>query len=151
MDIKSGNGYPSSALSNFAGHRFILDDVQCNSMEGFLQSLKFSNEEMQKHVCTLIGREAKYKGKHKNWWTNQTLYWKGKEYKRKSEEYQNLLDRAYQAMYDQSEKFRKALKATKNATITHSIGKSDPTRTILTEKEFCSRLFALREFGSLID
>jgi hypothetical protein len=36
MDIGSGKSYPSGALSNFAGHRFFLDDVQCNSMEGFL-------------------------------------------------------------------------------------------------------------------
>jgi len=66
MDIKSGYGWPASSLSNFAGHRFILDDVQCNSMEGFLQSLKFHNPDMQERVCTLIGKAAKFKGKIKN-------------------------------------------------------------------------------------
>lgn len=50
MDIGSGNGYPSSALSNFAPHPFILDGVEIASMEGFLQSLKFKNEEMQKYI-----------------------------------------------------------------------------------------------------
>ena len=43
MDIGSGNGYPSSALSNFAPHEFELDGVKCASMEGFLQSLKFKS------------------------------------------------------------------------------------------------------------
>lgn len=36
MDIGSGSGYPSSTLSNFAPHPFVMDGVECNSMEGFL-------------------------------------------------------------------------------------------------------------------
>ncbi len=40
MDIGSGKDWPSSALSNFSPHPFIIDGVECNSMEGFLQSLK---------------------------------------------------------------------------------------------------------------
>ena len=59
MDIGSGNGYPSAALSNFAPHPFVIDGVECASMEGFLQSLKFSNPDMQKEVCKLIGIKAK--------------------------------------------------------------------------------------------
>ena len=74
MDIGSGSGYPSSALSNFAPHRFVIDGVECVSMEGFLQSLKFQDIEMQKHVCTLVGKKAKFKGKKKKWWKTQTLY-----------------------------------------------------------------------------
>lgn len=66
MDIGSGNGYPESALSNFAPHPFIIDGVQCNSMEGFLQSLKFESIEMQNYVCSLVGKAAKFKGKRKN-------------------------------------------------------------------------------------
>ena len=31
MDIGSGNGYPESALSNFAPHKFTIDNVECNS------------------------------------------------------------------------------------------------------------------------
>ena len=60
-----------SALSNFAPHAFIIDGIECASMEGFLQSLKFSNPEMQKQVCTLVGKAAKFKGKKKKWY--QTL------------------------------------------------------------------------------
>ena len=56
MDIGSGNGYPESALSNFAPHKFTIDNVECNSMEGFLQSLKFKNPDMQKEVCKLVGK-----------------------------------------------------------------------------------------------
>jgi trimethylamine:corrinoid methyltransferase-like protein len=145
MNIGSGNGYPEASLSNFSPHRFVIDDVICSSMEGFLQSLKFSNPEMQKEVCKLIGKQAKYKGKHKKWWRTQTLYWQGKEYARNSEEYQTLLDRAYRAMFEQSESFRKALKASGSATLEHTIGRTKSSETILTQQEFCSRLTKLRE------
>ena len=45
--------------------------------------------------------------------------------------------------------FRKALEATKGCTLTHSIGKSDKTKTVLTQSEFCSRLTKLRDNGKL--
>lgn len=77
MDIGSQNGFPSSALSNFAPHPFEIDGVQCASMEGFLQSLKFQSIEMQNYVCTLVGIKAKNKGRKKNWYKTQTLYWRG--------------------------------------------------------------------------
>jgi len=143
MDIGSGNGYPSASLSNFAPHPFVLDSVSCNSMEGFLQSLKFENEDMQKYVCTLVGLQAKYKGKKKNWWTKQELYWQGVAIPRKSPEYQTLLDRAYDAL-SQNTGFAKALVSTQNATLTHEMGKSDQSHTVLTKQEFCSRLTKIR-------
>ena len=46
MDIGSGSGYPSANLSNFSPHPFVIDGVECNSMEGFLQSLKYENVEI---------------------------------------------------------------------------------------------------------
>ena len=143
MDIGSGNGYPSAALSNFAPHPFVLDGVEIASMEGFLQSLKFKNVDMQKYVCTLVGKAAKYKGKDKKWWQTQTLYWQGKEYKRDSKEYQLLLNRAYNALY-QNEGFKNALEASKPSILTHSIGKNDESKTVLTQSEFCGRLMKLR-------
>lgn len=144
MDIGSGNGFPCDALSNFAPHPFVIDGVECASMEGFLQSLKFSNPDMQKEVCKLVGKVAKFKGKPKKWYRTQTLYWMGKEYKRDSEEYQELLDRAYDAL-SQNTGFQRALLATGNATLTHSIGKNKQSETVLTVKEFVSRLYKIRD------
>lgn len=40
-----------------------------------------------------------------------------------------------------------ALRASGNSVLTHSIGKTDPRKTVLTAKEFCSRLTELRENG----
>ena len=150
MDIGSGNSYPSNALSNFAPHPFIIDGVECASMEGFLQSLKFKNPEMQRYVCTLVGKAAKFKGKNKKWWKEQKLYWQGVEYQRESKEYQILLNRAYNALY-QNEGFRRALEASKPAILTHSIGKTDETCTVLTQSEFCGRLMKLRAGIKLIE
>ena len=140
MDIGSGAGYPGAALSNFAPHPFVFDGVKVASMEGFLQSLKFSNPEMQAHVCTLVGKKAKFKGKKKNWWRDQTLYWKGRPIARRSEGYQVLIENAYLAMLEQSDSFRRALKATGNATLTHSMGKNKESETVLTKKEFVKLL-----------
>ena len=144
MDIGSGNGFPSATLSNFAPHPFVIDGVECNSMEGFLQSLKFSNPEIQKEVCKLVGKAAKFKGKKKKWWRTQTLWWQGMEIPRDSEEYQVLLDRAFDALA-QNNGFRVALLATGNSILTHSIGKTKITETVLTRQEFCSRLMKIRE------
>ena len=148
MDIGSKNGYPAGTLSNFSPHPFEIDGVQCNSMEGFLQSLKFESIDMQKYVCTLVGMAAKKKGANKNWKQKQELYWLGKTYKRNSDEYQNLLNRAYNELYKNSG-FRKALEATNGATLTHSIGKNKKSETVLTTQEFCSRLTYLRDNGPL--
>lgn len=144
MDIGARNEYPSCALSNFAPHPFVFRGVNCASMEGLLQSLKFSSPDMQKYVCTLVGKAAKFRGKKKAWYQTQTLYWDGKPIKRDSQEYQDLLDEAYDCLY-QNEGFRRALAATRGATLTHSIGKSDMHRTVLTASEFCGRLRKLRD------
>lgn len=144
MDIGSNASYPSKALSNFSGHRFEMDGVQCNSMEGFLQSLKFDKQPIQEEVCKLVGYGAKRRGASKDWKTKQTLYWKGVSYKRDSVDYQKLLDKAYMRMYHDSEAFRKALHLTAG-TLTHNIGKYKINETVLTVREFCGRLERLRD------
>jgi hypothetical protein len=152
MDIGSKSGYPSSALSNFAPHKFIFDGVEVASLEGLLQSLKFDKVPVQIEVCTLVGLKAKMRGKNRNkaWKSRQTLWWKGLAIDRHGDEYQNLLDMIYQAVHDQNDSFRRALAATQKAVLTHSIGHNKESDTILTEREFCSRLTKLRDNGYLI-
>ena len=112
-------------------------------MEGLLQSLKFKNPDIQKEVCKLVGFKAKMKGKNKNWYVSQTLWWNGQPIDRHSQEYQDLLDNAYEAL-SQNDSFRKALLTTKGI-LTHSIGKSDESKTVLTKTEFCKRLMRIRD------
>lgn len=146
MDISSKSGYPASSLSNFSPHPFVIDGVECTSMEGFLQSLKFKNPAIQKEVCKLFGGHAKKRGsrRNKHWRRMQVLWWKGVEYDRHGEAYQQLLDRAFSQLA-KNQKFANALLATGNATLTHAMGRRKPQETILTTQEFCSRLTKERE------
>ena len=144
MDVGSNNSGVASRLSNFTARRFVFDGVECNSMEGLLQSFKFDKVHIQEEVCKLVGFAAKKRGFKRDWRTNQMLYWKGVAYARKSEGYQQLLDRAYKALFE-NEHFRKDLLSTGNAVFTHSIGKHKESETVLTEREFCSRLTRLRD------
>jgi hypothetical protein len=72
------------------------------------------------------------------------VYWRGAAIDRLSDDYQKLLDRAFEAMFEQSKKFRDALEASGDCVLEHSIGKDDPTETILTRGEFLDRLLRLR-------
>lgn len=143
MDINSHGSYPAGALSNFAPHPFDIDGIKCNSMEGFLQSLKFSNPEMQRKVCQLVGIKAKRKGSKKKWWKKQILYWQGREYERESNAYTQLINHAYDRLAT-NKKFCKALLSTQNATLTHSLGKRKKSETVLTKTEFIGNLTRIR-------
>ncbi|MEN8252043.1 MAG: hypothetical protein ABFQ53_00465 [Patescibacteria group bacterium] len=142
IDITSRGTYPSNELSNLAEHEFTLDGVKCASMEGFLQSLKVYIGDPFTH---LSGITAKMSGQEcNNWKWDQLLYWQGVKYERDGVKYQELLDRAFHALATNSD-FQKALLATENKKIIHSIGKDDIESTVLTEEEFCFRLTKFRE------
>lgn len=144
LDIGSTGAYPGCDLSNFAAHEFDFDGVHCASMEGFLQSLKFPDPETQVQVCAMTGIRAQRTGRTQDWTKHQKLYWKGKYYLRRSDEYQRLLDRAYAALYTNKD-FRDALAATGNDTLTHTVGRSREGDTVLTIREFIHRLNVLRD------
>lgn len=144
-DIYSKAVYPANHLSNFAPHSFVLDGIDCRSMEGFLQSLKYRNPEKQSMICLLTGAEAKNAGIKKHLWKiTKRVYWKGNPYGLFSDDLQKLIDRAYFACFEQCEEFRNALQATENDELTHSIGKTDMRQTILTEYNYVRRLYYLR-------
>lgn len=115
-------------------------------MEGLLQSFKFQSVSEQHEVCVLAGKEAKNRGTEQNdrWQASQTLWWNGKAYVRNSKRYQRLLDRAYDAL-EQNSDFCVALLATGLEPLEHSIGSTDPCVTVLTETEFISRLLVIRQ------
>ena len=151
IDIHSKGDYPANVLSNFYPNEFELDGVRCASMEGFLQSLKFKNPKKQEMVCALVGKDAKKKGKKKFLWKlTGNIYWRGEKLKRESIPYLSLISRAYAEMARQSKEFRLALMSTIGAKLTHSIGKNNTKKTILTEDEFIYCLTLLREDTSLL-
>ena len=146
IDIHSKGKFPSNVLSNFHESNFVLDGVQIKSMEGFLQSLKTSDINLQNKICQLTGKYAKQAGENlATSFDHKNIYWQGKLIDRYSDDYQNLLKRAYSAKFEQDPLFREALDKTTGKTLIHSIGKSAEEETILTEKEFINMLNFLRE------
>ena len=129
VDIESSGAYPANVLSNLCGNKFEIDGFQCGSMEGFLQALKFSDKQTQHQVCQMKGIRAKRKSSNA-WQARQQLYWNGTAIDRGSEAFQQLIRRAYRALFEQNERFRNALLL---------------TRAILTEQEFCQILTELRD------
>ncbi len=147
IDIRSKLPGAAGLLSNFTAFEFVLDQVPCASMEGFLQSLLVIDQREQQQICGMIGIEAKRLGERRLQELGETnrLWWRGKEYDRYSMEYQELLDRAYDALAENA-RFCAILLSTGEEVLTHSIARGEGLdRTILTEQEFCSRLMNLRD------
>ena len=144
VDIWSKSDYPADVLSNLCSNGFRFDGMVCGSMEGFLQSLKQKDKDKQRQICSMKGKNAK-KMTSAGWQTEQIVWWKGVAIDRQSEEYGQLVRRAYQAMFEQNERFRTALMATRGQILFHSRGESNPFKTILTEDELCTILTELRD------
>ena len=148
VEIWSKNPYPANVLSNLYANHFCIDDIECASMEGFLQSLKYVNVEKQRDVCAMSGKDAKNMT-NSDWQIGQIIWWKGTAINRQSNEYQDLIRSAYKAMFEQNERFRIALMSTRGMKLYHSRGERNPYKTILTESEFCSILTELRDRNSI--
>lgn len=144
IDIRSDGLYPSNVLSNLCSNGFRFEGMVCGSMEGFLQSLKYKDKDKQRQICSMKGGNAR-KRSVTSWQTDQIVWWKGYAIDRQGEEFQQLVRRAYQAMFNQSQRFRDALMQTRGITLIHSIGEVNPYRTILTSQEFCSILTDIRD------
>lgn len=143
-DIWSSGTYPSNVLSNLCSNSFCLDGVFCQSMEGFLQSLKYEDINRQRQICAMKGRKAKTKSTS-SWQTDQVVWWMGKSIDRQGCMYQRLIRRAYRALFEQNGRFRAALMSTRGMCLYHSRGSQDKYRSILTETEFTSILMEMRD------
>ena len=144
LDIRSNGLYPSNVLSNLCSNGFRLDGMVCSSMEGFLQSLKRQDINKQRQICSMKGGNAR-KMSVTSWQTDQIVWWKGKAIDRQSQAYQDLIHRAYKAMFEQNERFRAALMQTRGIVLAHSTGENNPYKTILTPTELCGILMELRD------
>lgn len=142
IDIKYDSEY--GELSNFTSHPFQMDGIQFASIEGFLQGLKFKGKR-QKSVFAMSDYKAKKAGKYNFYWRFcSTLYYNGTKIDRFSNEYTQLITRAYNHMAEQNEDFKSTLASTGQSTLDHSIGKDDKSDTVLTKKEFIDQLNRLR-------
>lgn len=143
IDISSTSKFPAGYLSNFTPYTFTFRGIEFTLMESLLQGLKFEGVETQNSVFQRVGVKAKLRGKKRKWYLDQTLYWQGTPMKRDSEEYKNIVREAFYALAENID-FQQTLLATGDKRLYHTMGKSDPTRTILTEEEFCDILTEVR-------
>ena len=145
LDLGFKNEGLGKALSNLVAYPFVMDDVQCGSFEGWIQSIKIEDIERQSEMAKLSGFKAWKAGQDWNgWWEHQTLWWRGTPYTRSSKKYLNLIERAYDTCFDQNSDFREALLMTGADILTHYIGKHDPMLTTLTETEYIYNMYRLR-------
>ena len=146
-DIRFGAPGPAGFLSNLSPFPFIFDGIRYGSMEGFLQSLKFQHEVDVVGLREMSGLNAQRTGQAGNRWKeSQTLWYRGMALKRQGVVYPLILRLAFEALYRQNPGYRAAIKATVGAALYHSIGKADPTDTILTETEFIDLLEWLQQY-----
>lgn len=132
-------------ISNFQSRAFVFDGVPCAGFEGLVQALKCQNAERQREICKLSGKEAWKAGQEFNTWKETgTLYWQGDTFKRTSRGYMLLIERIYDAIYEQDETFRRDLLALGPSDIHHSIGRSNMRKTTLTEAEMLYNIQRLR-------
>lgn len=126
-------------LSNFYPNRFCFD-MEFSCFESFVQCLKFSDPEEQMKVARMNAKEAKAAGQKQHWQENGGwLFWKGQVINRYGQEYQQLLDQAYDALCQNAE-FAEALRRSRGRILIHTIGKIRRKDTVLTSIEFCSIL-----------
>ena len=144
IDIDFRKDGCAKMLSNLYPHSFVFRRVSCGSMEGLLQSLKFSDPIKQNAVCSMRGFEAKKIGWTVDWRPSQTLWWNGEAIDRHSEDYQIFLDECYDSLVNQNNNFKRSLMDTGQDKLDHSIGHTNTQETILTKGEFLSRLTTLR-------
>lgn len=146
IDINSGSKYPEVArLSNFTSRFFVFDYIGCAGIESVLQALKEPDPYKQAFLCALPSREAKRVGtKLTGWKVTQELHWKGVAYPRHSRKYLCLITLIYDAAFAQDPSFKEDLLRVGTKDIYHSLGKSDPRETVLTEVELIYQLHRLR-------
>lgn len=131
------NLYPNAFMMPYT-HR-LKGIITIPSMESFLQGLKIKDPQLQYlFMSTYSGMDAKkMSGVLDDWKKDQLLYFDGRAYQRYSEEYTDLISRAYDSLFNTNQMFREIiLPRFKECYIIHSIGSDNEAETVLTESEF---------------
>lgn len=106
-------------LSNFARTPFVLDGRPYQSVEGFWQGLKFSDEADRRRLATLSGIEAKRAGRKQG--AGDTFVYGGQEIRIGTRDHWDLMEQANWAKFTQSAEARQALLATAPRPLIHRV------------------------------
>lgn len=144
IDIRFKNHGLSSRLSNLYPYKFEIDGMIMSSYEGFIQSLKTNDIKEQQKIWNMSGYLAWKYSQQFDWTINQKLYWNDIEYDRHSDEYTKLLEYSYDCLFTNND-FKESLRESIGEELDHSIGGTNPYKTIMTKKEFLFNLNRLRD------
>lgn len=134
------------SLSTPFPHNFTFHGIKIRSVEGFLQSLKYKDEKTKQHLINCYGSEVCFlrsSNFDENLKDEGYLYFEGKKIDRYDIEYQELLNELYLSLCSNST-FESSLRATGDRELLYSTGIEDPTKTLLTSREFADRLKIIR-------
>lgn len=137
--------YPK-LLSNLFPYKFKFKGCTLNSIECFFQGIKFKDKKLQKQLFKYSGKEALVlqEATSYNWKETGIVYWRGKEIKRDSKEYDDIIDELYISAI-QNKFYRNAIKNCK-LPIVHIIGEISKNETVFTRYEFEYMLNCLHAF-----
>ena len=135
----------AKSLSNLYPYTFLMDGYMIRSMEGFLQSIKVKDFEEKIKLWRMFGVKCwKYGQQFNDWKETQILYDNfGKPINRHSPEYDFLIQKAFDCLFT-NEDFRDKMKQSMGYRVTHSMGKTDKTDSVLTKDEYIANIERLR-------
>lgn len=135
----------AQALSNFAISPFTLDDECFQSVEGFIQGIKFPEDHDNRIMAQMLsGVQAKKLGRKAE---RKFVWWMGRKIVFGSVEHQELIARAIIAKFSQNHDSMMALMMTSGHEITHDLGKPEDPNTSLPAELFCRILTKIRNAG----
>lgn len=149
IDISYRSSGIEKVLSNLFYYSFsTVSCTPCFSMEGFIRSLVEKDSNVQREICLYSGLPAyALKDILRDWRIDQTLYWNNVAYKRESLEYDALIAKAYDRLFDRNALFKKNLLSTGDKALAHSIGINNKKESLLTKDDYIMHLYRLRKKG----
>ncbi|ANY16552.1 hypothetical protein [Bordetella pseudohinzii] len=131
------------ALSNFGLSPFVLDDMLFASVEGFVQGIKFAeNDPRRLQAFQLSGWEAKHLGDQAD---RSGAYWNGQRLPYGSTQHHRLIETAIRVRIEQCIGLQRALLSTNGLDLVHDTGRKEAPTTSLPATVFCRILTAIRE------
>lgn len=123
-------------ISNLAYAEFKIRGRKCYSLEGVYQGIKRSGEDMQIHIFSTHGLNAKNMSK-----PTKFAYFDGLKVKAGSLDHHKLIFEAQICKYTQDMKSFEALMATGQSAITHNVGRDSE---VYPAKVYCKHLTKIR-------
>ena len=143
INIRFNGDNLEKRLSNLYPYDFELDGIQYASMEAFFGCLRTPSKIEKQKLYSTYGMNSWVMGHKFSWYEKQEVYYKDKVISRHSQEYDDLIAAAFDALFT-NEDYKQALREIGDCKLAHTVGKTAKDKTLLTRKEFIGHLNRLR-------